>query len=145
MHDGPLLPIIQQKIKKPVLYLRRKKITHIWTFFFISGRFGNKFMKLKIISENRTIYFTSEFQSMQLRNILPSQFFQVRVSLIYAIFFNGGIFLDFFMYCAEHCFICRSLDSTFLSEDAGIKSRTLVTSALAARRSNHTDRSSTLG
>jgi hypothetical protein len=40
----------------------------------------------------------------------------------------------------EHCFICRPSDST-VSEDAGIKSRTVATSALAARRSNHSARS----
>jgi hypothetical protein len=37
-------------------------------------------------------------------------------------------------------FICRTSDST-VSEDAGIKPRTVATSALAVRRSNHSARS----
>jgi hypothetical protein len=46
-------------------------------------------------------------------------------------------FLGFFsMYCIQHCFICRLSDST-VSEDAGIESRIVATSALAVRRSNH--------
>ncbi len=40
------------------------------------------------------------------------------------------------MYCIQHCFICRPSDST-VSEDTGIKPRTVATSALAVRRSNH--------
>ncbi len=46
----------------------------------------------------------------------------------------------FFMYCIQHCFICRPLDST-VSEDAGIEPRTIATSALAVRRSNQSARS----
>jgi hypothetical protein len=52
--------------------------------------------------------------------------------------FNRGIFsfLFLFMYCIQHCFICRPSDST-VSEDAGIEPRTVAISALAVRRSNH--------
>jgi hypothetical protein len=52
------------------------------------------------------------------------------------IFFKVGIFgFYFFMYDFQHCFICRPSDST-VSEDAGIEPRTVVTTALAVRRSN---------
>jgi hypothetical protein len=44
------------------------------------------------------------------------------------------------MYCIQHCFICRPSDSS-VSEDAGIEPRTVATSALAVRHSNHSDRS----
>jgi hypothetical protein len=40
------------------------------------------------------------------------------------------------MYYIQHCFICRPSDST-VSEDAGTEPRTVGTSALAVRRSNH--------
>ncbi len=40
------------------------------------------------------------------------------------------------MYFIQHCFICRPSDSD-VSEDAGIEPRTVATSALAVRRSNH--------
>ncbi len=49
---------------------------------------------------------------------------------------TGG-FLGFFsLYCIQNCFICRPSDST-VSEDAGTEPRTVATSALAVRRSNH--------
>jgi hypothetical protein len=41
------------------------------------------------------------------------------------------------MYDIQHCFICRPSDST-VSEDTGIETRTVATTALAVRRSNHT-------
>ncbi len=44
------------------------------------------------------------------------------------------------MYNIQHCFICHPSDST-VSEDAGIEPRTVATTALAVRRSNHSDRS----
>jgi hypothetical protein len=44
------------------------------------------------------------------------------------------------MYCFQHCFICRPSGST-VSEGAGIEPRTVATSALAVRRSNHLGRS----
>jgi hypothetical protein len=44
------------------------------------------------------------------------------------------------MYFIQHGFICRPSDST-VSEDAGIKPRTVATSALTVRRSNHSARS----
>ena len=49
-----------------------------------------------------------------------------------------GDFFGFFnfMYDIQHCFICRPTDST-VSEDAEIEPRTVVTSALAVRRSSH--------
>ncbi len=48
--------------------------------------------------------------------------------------YKRGIF--FSVYCIQHCFFCRPSDST-VSEDAGIEPRTVATSALAERRSNH--------
>jgi hypothetical protein len=45
-------------------------------------------------------------------------------------------FLIFFMHYIQHCFICRPSDST-VSEDAEIEPRTVATSALTVRRSNH--------
>jgi hypothetical protein len=45
-----------------------------------------------------------------------------------------GFFL--FMYDIQHCFICRPPDFTVL-EDAGIEPRTVATTALTVRRSNH--------
>jgi hypothetical protein len=47
-----------------------------------------------------------------------------------------GIFLNFFMYFIQHCFIFRLSDST-VSEYAGIVPRTVSTMALAIRRSNN--------
>jgi hypothetical protein len=47
---------------------------------------------------------------------------------------------SFFKYDIQHCFICRPSDST-ASEDAGIEPRTVATTALAFRRSNHSARS----
>jgi hypothetical protein len=49
---------------------------------------------------------------------------------------ESGIFKDFFMYFIQHCFICRLSEST-VSEDAGIKPRTVATLAFLVRRSNH--------
>jgi hypothetical protein len=46
----------------------------------------------------------------------------------------------FFAYVIQHCFICRPSDST-VSEDAEVEPRTVVTSTLAVRRSNHSARS----
>jgi hypothetical protein len=46
-----------------------------------------------------------------------------------------GFFL-FYMYDIQHCFICRPSDST-VSEDAGIEPKTVATTALALRCSNH--------
>jgi hypothetical protein len=57
------------------------------------------------------------------------------------LFFQQGDYCLFFpMYCIQHCFICRPSHST-LSEDAGIEPRTVSTSALAVRPSNHSARS----
>ncbi len=47
---------------------------------------------------------------------------------------------SFFMYDIQHCFICRPSEST-VPEDAGIEPRTVATTALAVRRSNHSARS----
>jgi hypothetical protein len=46
----------------------------------------------------------------------------------------------FYMYDIQHCFICRPSDST-VSEDAGIEPRTVASTALTVRRSNHSARS----
>jgi hypothetical protein len=51
-------------------------------------------------------------------------------------FYSIGWKVFLFMYHNQHCFICRPSDST-VSEDAGIEPRTVATSALAVRRSNH--------
>jgi hypothetical protein len=48
--------------------------------------------------------------------------------------FFGFLFSS--IYCIQHCFICRPSDSTVL-EDAGIEPRTVATSVLAIRHSNH--------
>ncbi len=55
--------------------------------------------------------------------------------LVEFFFFGGGTFL-FFSYYIQHCFIFRPSDST-VPTDAGIEPRTVATSALAVRRSNH--------
>jgi hypothetical protein len=53
-----------------------------------------------------------------------------------------GDFVGFFlsMYDIQHCFIWRPSDST-VWEDAGIEPRTVATTALAVRGSNHSARS----
>ncbi len=58
------------------------------------------------------------------------------------LFFHKGEFFGFFLfvYDIQHCFICCPSDST-VSEDAGIELRTVATTALAVRRSNHSVRS----
>ncbi len=58
--------------------------------------------------------------------------------VLYNVNICTGGFLGFFysMYCIQHCFICRPSDST-VSEDAGIEPRTVATSELTVRRSNH--------
>jgi hypothetical protein len=53
--------------------------------------------------------------------------------------FKGGFFF-FFKYDIQHCPICRPSDST-VWKDAGIEPRTVATTALAVRRSNHSARS----
>jgi hypothetical protein len=50
------------------------------------------------------------------------------------------IYVDFFMYFIQHCFISRPSDSNVCNvwEDAGIKPRTVIANfALAVGRSNH--------
>ncbi len=54
--------------------------------------------------------------------------------------FFGFFWIFFSMYCIQHCLICRPSD-TAVSEDAEIEPRTVTTSALAVRRSNHQARS----
>jgi hypothetical protein len=61
------------------------------------------------------------------------------LNTFFSIFF-WGIFLFFFSYCIQHCFICRPSDST-VPTDAGIEPRTAAIGALAVRRSNHLARS----
>ncbi len=54
---------------------------------------------------------------------------------------KGGDFWIFSTYYdIQHCFVCCLSDST-VSEDAGIEHRTVATTALAVRRSNHSARS----
>jgi hypothetical protein len=49
-----------------------------------------------------------------------------------------GFFL--FLYDIQHCLICRLSNST-VWEDAGIEPRTVATTAVVVRRSNHSARS----
>jgi hypothetical protein len=49
-------------------------------------------------------------------------------------------FLVLFIYDIQHCFICHPSYST-VSEDAGIEPRTVATTVLAVRHSNHSARS----
>ncbi len=49
---------------------------------------------------------------------------------LYPEFFLEGEIFEFVQYFIEHCFICRSLDST-VSEDGRIEPRTVATLALA--------------
>jgi hypothetical protein len=50
-------------------------------------------------------------------------------------FIRGIFFLSFFsQYFIQHCFICRTSEST-VSENAGIEPRIVATTALAVRRS----------
>ncbi len=58
------------------------------------------------------------------------------LSLHFFFFWGGDLFLFFSSYNIQHCFICRPSDST-VPTDAGIEPRTVATSALAVRRSNH--------
>ncbi len=62
------------------------------------------------------------------------------IKILYCFFIKDN-FLGFFlfMYDIQHCFICRPSDST-VSEAAGIQLRTVATTALAVRRSNHSVR-----
>ncbi len=53
---------------------------------------------------------------------------------------KGDFWIFSFIYDIKHCFICRPSDST-VTEDAGIEPRTVATTALAVRRSNHSARS----
>ena len=74
------------------------------------------------------------------QNRIQQELTELRRGITVELFFLlHGDFLDFFlsfMYCIQHYFICLPSDFT-VSEDAGIKPRTVATSALAVRRSNH--------
>jgi hypothetical protein len=64
---------------------------------------------------------------------------QCRIRSFCIIYSKGDFFV--FMYCIQHCFIRRPSDSS-VSKDAGIvPCRTVATSALTVRRSNHSARS----
>ncbi len=63
---------------------------------------------------------------------------QVRTTSVYRGRFY--FYFLFFMFVIQHCFICRPSDSN-VSEDAGIRLRTVMTLALTARLSNHSARS----
>ncbi len=76
---------------------------------------------------------------MQVRVLLSTVKATVPGNFITSHFLTGGFFV-FFMYCIQHCLICRPSDFT-VSEDAGIEPRTVATSALAVRLSNHYARS----
>ncbi len=67
---------------------------------------------------------------------IPSPY---RYTPLYNVFFKiifWGIWFDIFSYYIQHYFIYRPSDST-VPTDAGIKPRTIATSALAVRCSNH--------
>jgi hypothetical protein len=55
--------------------------------------------------------------------------------------FKQGDFLRFFFLCTVYSILLHLPPDSFVSEDAGIEPRTVATSALAARRSNHSARS----
>ncbi len=67
--------------------------------------------------------------------VIFSAVFQIQIKSFYK-----SSLLDFLMHFIQHCFICRPSLSIML-EDAGIEPRTVATSALAVRRSNHLARS----
>jgi hypothetical protein len=56
---------------------------------------------------------------------------------------KGGIFLNFFFFYVRYSTLIHlpSLRFYFVSEDAGIETRTVATTALAVRRRNHSARS----
>ncbi len=59
---------------------------------------------------------------------------------MFMLFVTGGFIWIFSMYCIQHGLICRHSHSTIL-KGAGIEPRTVATSALAVRRSDHAARS----
>ncbi len=82
----------------------------------------------------------SELPELELR-LEPSREYSLLPEHVRIFFFTGDFLIFFlFMYNIQHCFICRPSDST-VSEDAGIELRTVATTALAVRRSDHSARS----
>ncbi len=79
---------------------------------------------------NQKFYFNYSFSLLS-----PSFIFNI----IFTVTFSPQHFF-FFLYCIQHCFICRPSDST-LSEDAVIEPRTVATTAMTVRRSNHSAKS----
>ncbi len=83
----------------------------------------------------------SNFSLVKVRNRLGS--ISMKVHRFYCLRAPGEHSEDiciFYMYSFQHWFICRPSDST-VSDDVGIEPRTVATSALAVRPSNHSARS----
>ncbi len=81
----------------------------------------------------------AEFMNVQFRSAESSQTWRFCVDFLnHRVFSKKGDFLDFFIFMSDiqHCFICRPSDST-VSEEAGFEPRTVATTALTVRRSNH--------
>ncbi len=74
------------------------------------------------------------------RRLVLNIFFRFTGTLLFIYGIYLFIYLLFFTYCIQHCFICRPSDST-VTTDAGIEPRTVATGALTVRRSNHEARS----
>ncbi len=83
------------------------------------------------ISRNSTAHFWRFFCSLSARKLEDID----RYENLWIVK-RGGFFC---MYFIQHCFGCRPAYST-VSEDAGIEPRTVATSALAVRCSNHSTR-----
>jgi hypothetical protein len=69
-------------------------------------------------------------------NFIPTHRVETVKRFFFFLIFFWGIFSLFVHYIIQHCFICRPSDST-VPTDAGIEPKTVATSALAVRRSNH--------
>ncbi len=63
---------------------------------------------------------------------------QISAVFFFFLFLQGDFFIFLIMYDVQHCFICRPWDPTAtVLEDAGIEPRTVATTALTVRLSNH--------
>jgi len=88
-----------------------------------------------------SLFYNSSFYPLTTHLFLAISHFSLLFIPSYSLLsFSILVLFSFFMYDIQHCFICRPSDST-VSEDARIEPRTVATTALAVRRSNHTARS----
>jgi hypothetical protein len=76
----------------------------------------------------------------QCHEIFYFKLFILRNKFFLISWFHKTIQIFLRMYFSQHCFICRPSDYT-VSEGTGIEPKTVATSALTARRSNHSARS----